>query len=98
MGGRLTKPGAQFHPLLHGAPMFGTALDLLAPAAATLFIGGAHLVCPGRALPALLPRGLRRIHLLYAAAHGFLATWVVGPPMLLELATAGWLALRPHRR
>jgi len=30
----------------------------------------------------------------YEAAHSRLITWVVGPPMLLELATAAYLALR----
>jgi hypothetical protein len=31
----------------------------------------------------------------YAAAHGRRTTWVVGPPMLVELATGALLALRP---
>jgi hypothetical protein len=31
----------------------------------------------------------------YHAAHSRRTTWVVVPPMLLELGTAAWLALRP---
>jgi hypothetical protein len=31
----------------------------------------------------------------YAAAHQRRTTWVVGPPMLAELASGGWLALKP---
>lgn len=31
----------------------------------------------------------------YEAAHSRSITWVVGPPMLVELATAAYLALRP---
>jgi len=31
----------------------------------------------------------------YAAEHGWRITWVVGGPMLVELATAVWLVFRP---
>lgn len=31
----------------------------------------------------------------YAREHQRRTTWVVGPPMLLEVASGGWLALRP---
>jgi hypothetical protein len=31
----------------------------------------------------------------YAAEHGWRITWVVGPPMLVELVTAVWLVFRP---
>lgn len=74
--------------------MPGTALVLLAHAAATLFMVGLIWFVQVVHYP-LFSRVGSEAFIPYAAAHGFLTTWVVGPPMLLELATAGWLALRP---
>jgi hypothetical protein len=74
--------------------MPGTALVLLAHAAATLFMVGLIWFVQVVHYP-LFSRVGSDAFVPYAAAHGVLTTWVVGPPMLLEFATAGWLAPRP---
>lgn len=74
--------------------MPSTALILLAHAAATLYMVGLIWFVQVVHYP-LFSRVGADGFVPYAAAHGTLTTWVVGPPMLLELVTAGWLALHP---
>lgn len=75
-------------------PASGEAALLLAHAASTLFMVGliwfvqiVHYPLFDDVSQEEFPR--------FHARHSSRTTWVVGPPMLVELGSAGWLALSP---
>jgi hypothetical protein len=74
--------------------MPSTPLILLAHAAATLYMVGLIWFVQVVHYP-LFSRVGADGFVPYAAAHGVLTTWAVGPPMVLELVTAVWLVLHP---
>ncbi|HEX8821355.1 MAG TPA: hypothetical protein VF794_15620 [Archangium sp.] len=74
--------------------MVSTPLVLLAHAAATLFMVGLIWFVQVVHYPLFAKVGPDAF-VPYAVAHGTLTGLVVGPPMLLELLTAGWLVVRP---
>ncbi|HEX8438362.1 hypothetical protein [Archangium sp.] len=74
--------------------MFSTPLVLLAHAAATLFMVGVIWFVQVVHYPLFAKVGSDAF-VPYAAAHGTLTGYIVGPPMVLELLTAVWLVAHP---
>lgn len=73
-----------------------TPFALIVQAAATWYLTGLIWVVQVVHYP-LFSMADRTAFPAFAAAHGRLITWVVGPPMLLEAALAVWLVIdRPE--
>ncbi|MFP2904546.1 hypothetical protein ACLESD_05715 [Pyxidicoccus sp. 3LFB2] len=66
----------------------------LVHAASTLYMVGVIAVIQGVHYPLFARVGAAGFT-AYASEHGWRITWVVGGPMLVELATAIWLVFRP---
>jgi hypothetical protein len=69
---------------------------LLAHAASTLYLVGLIWLVQAVHYPLFAQVGAAQAQ-AYARLHVTRITWVVGPPMLVELASGVWLALSPPR-